>query len=79
MLYATMMLPFIVAFSAMDGSRLAGSRVGRAAVNMGPVPDVTLDIPDGATYFPPKKMKLAEYAKGKNLIIVGLPGAFTGT
>ena len=40
---------------------------------------VTLDIPDGPTFFPPKKMQLAEYAKGKNMILVGLPGAFTGT
>ena len=27
----------------------------------------------------PKKINLADYAKGKNLIVVGLPGAFTPT
>lgn len=29
--------------------------------------------------FPPDMVNIAEYAKGKNLIILGLPGAFTGT
>ena len=28
---------------------------------------------------PPEKINLAEYAAGKNMIIVGLPGAFTPT
>ena len=28
---------------------------------------------------PPEKINIAEYAAGKNMIIVGLPGAFTPT
>jgi len=28
---------------------------------------------------PPDKVNIAEYAAGKNMIIVGLPGAFTPT
>lgn len=29
--------------------------------------------------FPPKKYNLADFAKGKSIVIVGLPGAFTPT
>jgi len=59
----------------MDVSKLAGSRVARSSVNMAALPaDVTLDVG-----FPPEKFNLAEYSKGKNIILMGLPGAFTGT
>lgn len=40
------------------------------------------DIPSVELFkgFPdPDKIDMAEYAKGKNMIIVGLPGAFTPT
>lgn len=74
MLYATMMTQML-AFSALDGSRLAGSRVARASVHMAAIPaDVTVDVG-----FPPTKLNLAEYAKGKNFVLMGLPGAMTGT
>lgn len=29
--------------------------------------------------FPPEKVDILEYTKGKNVFIVGLPGAFTPT
>jgi peroxiredoxin len=29
--------------------------------------------------FPPEMVSITDYAKGKNMIIVGLPGAFTPT
>lgn len=80
MLYATLMMPVMLAYSALDGSRLAGSRVARASVNMAAVPaGAIFDVPDGPSFFPPTKMDLAEYSKGKNLILIGLPGAFTPT
>lgn len=75
MLYATMMMPVMLAFSALDGSKLAGSRVGRASVSMAALPaDAAVDLG-----FPPEKINLPEYSKGKNIVLVGLPGAFTGT
>lgn len=36
--------------------------------------DVTLDHG-----FPPEKVKVLDRAKGKNIILMGLPGAFTPT
>ena len=38
------------------------------------VPSIELDFG-----FPPKKVNVAEYAAGKKVIIMGLPGAFTPT
>ena len=38
------------------------------------LPDATLD-----QGFPPEKISLPAYAKGKNMILMGLPGAFTPT
>ena len=38
------------------------------------LPSVTLDLG-----FPPEKVNLLERAKGKNVIVMGLPGAFTPT
>jgi len=29
--------------------------------------------------FPPDKVNIAEYAKGKSILMIGLPGAFTPT
>jgi len=46
-----------------------------SAVNVGDkLPSIELDHG-----FPPKKVNLAERAKGRNIILVGLPGAFTPT
>jgi len=38
------------------------------------VPDVTLDYE-----FPPDKISLKERCEGKNILFIGLPGAFTPT
>jgi peroxiredoxin len=38
------------------------------------LPDVEIDFG-----FPPEKINLAERVKGKRVIMVGLPGAFTPT
>jgi len=38
------------------------------------IPDVSLDYD-----FPPDKIGLTEYTKGKNILMIGLPGAFTPT
>jgi len=38
-----------------------------------------LDLPDGPVFFPPEKVNIAQYVAGKNVILVGLPGAFTPT
>jgi len=53
-----------------------GGKSARAAVSVGdPIPAVSLD--DG---FPaPKSFPLQEFCKGKKVVLVGLPGAFTGT
>jgi len=38
------------------------------------IPDVSLD-----KGFPPEKFNLKEFCKGKKIVLVGLPGAFTPT
>jgi len=38
------------------------------------IPDVSLD-----QGFPPEKVALREFCKGKKIVLVGLPGAFTPT
>jgi len=50
------------------GSRALSVSVGDA------IPSVSLD-----KGFPPTKVPLADYCKGKKLVLMGLPGAFTPT
>jgi len=71
-------------FAAAGARRPRASRVGRAAggdpavaknVKVGDaIPDVSLD-----KGFPPEKVALSEFCKGKKVVLVGLPGAFTPT
>jgi len=46
----------------------ATARVGDA------IPNVALDLG-----FPPEKVMLGDYCRGKKVVLVGLPGAFTPT
>ena len=39
-----------------------------------PIPGINLH-----SGFPPKMVKLSTYCKGKKIVLVGLPGAFTPT
>lgn len=75
MLYSAVVLPLVLAFSGVP-SHLPASRVG--AVQMG-APTSVLDVPEGPVFFPPKKVNFAEYIAGRNVVLVGLPGAFTPT
>jgi peroxiredoxin len=76
MLYAAVVLPLVLAFSGAPSSNLHASRVG--AVQMS-APASVLDVPEGPVFFPPKKVNFAEYIAGRNVVLVGLPGAFTPT
>eukprot|EP00931_Biecheleriopsis_adriatica_P084796 TRINITY_DN5882_c0_g1_i3.p2 TRINITY_DN5882_c0_g1~~TRINITY_DN5882_c0_g1_i3.p2 ORF type:complete len:155 (-),score=37.73 TRINITY_DN5882_c0_g1_i3:478-891(-) len=56
-------------------SRAAASLVSLRAVEVGDsIPNVGLD-----KGFPPDKVMLGDYCKGKKVVLVGLPGAFTPT
>lgn len=72
---------------ALAGATLSGSRSRRARVvkAAGPaeasnvkvgdlIPDVSLD-----KGFPPEKVSLRDFCRGKKVVLVGLPGAFTPT
>lgn len=78
MLYSAVMVPFMLAFSGLQSSQLSASRAGSLQMAAFPA-DVALSQPDGPNFFPPKIVNVAEYVKGKNVILVGLPGAFTPT
>lgn len=52
----------------MDPSVAKNVKVGDA------IPNVSLD-----KGFPPEKVSLPEFCKGKKVVLVGLPGAFTPT
>jgi peroxiredoxin len=72
-----MMVPIMLAFSGLQSTHLPASRVG---IQMSAFPkDVAFDMPGDPDAFPPKKVNVAEYVAGKNVILVGLPGAFTPT
>mmetsp|Transcript_23556 Transcript_23556/g.42521 ORF Transcript_23556/g.42521 Transcript_23556/m.42521 type:complete len:132 (-) Transcript_23556:452-847(-) len=55
-------------------SRKAGTIVKLNASVGDAIPDIGLD--EG---FPPEKVMLGDYCKGKKVVLVGLPGAFTPT
>lgn len=59
----------LVAFSCLVGLEVAnGISVGSR------LPDVDLDY-----NFPPEPQSIGEFCKAKQLVVVGLPGAFTPT
>lgn len=52
------------------------------AALVGAEPSPGFKIPSGVELhkgFPPEKVDLANYVAGRNVIVVGLPGAFTPT
>lgn len=57
-----------VANRSLLGARFLSVSVGDA------IPSVSLD-----KGFPPQKFPLADFCKGKKVVLVGLPGAFTPT
>lgn len=67
-----------LAASAAAAMAVAGHRRRKRTANKvaagDSVPDVGLDLG-----FPPEKVNLKEYCKGKKVVLVGLPGAFTPT
>jgi len=57
------------------GARSFAADPTACAVKVGdPIPNIALD-----KGFPPQKVMLADYCKGKSVVLVGLPGAFTPT
>mmetsp|Transcript_53300 Transcript_53300/g.106972 ORF Transcript_53300/g.106972 Transcript_53300/m.106972 type:complete len:129 (+) Transcript_53300:73-459(+) len=71
------------AFAAAVGARASQRRSahGRGASSLAlqakvgdAIPNIGLD-----KGFPPEKVPLADYCKGKKVVLVGLPGAFTPT
>jgi hypothetical protein len=60
--------PFQAARFGFASTRAFSIKVGS------PIPNIDLD-----KGFPPKKINLTEFTKGKKVVLVGLPGAFTPT
>lgn len=55
--------------------RMSAEKKARTGVAVGDaIPAVSLD-----KGFPPEKVAMAEFCKGKKIVLVGLPGAFTPT
>lgn len=53
----------------------AAGLTSTSAIGVGDkLPDVGLDLG-----FPPEKVMMGDYCKGKKVVFVGLPGAFTPT
>lgn len=62
-------------------ARRVGSLLGRSAFAPRSFASVGEKVPNVALHkgFPPEKVMLADFCKGKKVVLVGLPGAFTPT
>jgi hypothetical protein len=79
--YLLALQPAVGSRSARSHMPLASENIARRYAAAGPsmlvgeaLPKVELDVG-----FPPERVNLAERVKGKRVIVLGLPGAFTPT
>lgn len=65
----------LVATTAVSAGTFGGPTAAFAAITPGSkIPYVDMDWG-----FPPKKVNMVEHLMGRNVLVVGLPGAFTPT
>jgi hypothetical protein len=62
-------------------ARPLAATIGRRAAFLRSFATVGSQIPNVELHknFPPERIKIGDYLKDKNVVIVGLPGAFTPT
>jgi hypothetical protein len=72
-LFKKLSIAALMGMQAVSGATFASQTLAFAAPSKLPSVEVMQGFPDVA------KINVAEYCSGKNVIIVGLPGAFTPT